>query len=107
MNKKSGKPTPEAKALSLFLMAHKALKPIYKQQLKRINKSWDLLVDHDISKAEYLAEVDDMLASHGGYHAVIEQTVRFYIQKTGEWKLQGDDKYCQDAQAIADKILGK
>lgn len=80
---------------------------MYKEQLKRINKSWDLLVDHDISKAEYLAEVEDMLASHDGYEAVIEKTVRFYLHKTGEWKLQGEDKYCQDAQTIADKLLGK
>ncbi|MBT6870752.1 MAG: hypothetical protein HOA66_04770 [Candidatus Marinimicrobia bacterium] len=46
-----------------------------------------------------------MLTSYGGYSDVVEKTVRYYIEKTGEWKLQGDDKYCLDAQKIADKLL--
>jgi len=33
--------------------------------------------------------------------------VKFYIEKTGEWKLKGDDKYCLDAKEVADKILSK
>jgi len=37
MKRKTDKPTPEAKALSLFLMAYKAIDPIYKEQSKRIN----------------------------------------------------------------------
>jgi hypothetical protein len=49
--------------------------------------------------------VQNMLTSYGGYSAVVEKTVRFYIEKTGEWNLQGNDKYCLDAQKIADKIL--
>ena len=48
-----------------------------------------------------------MLTSYGGYSEVVEKTVRFYIEKTGEWKLEGDDKYCRDAQQIADKMLKK
>jgi hypothetical protein len=54
-----------------------------------------------------MADVEKMLASFGGYAEVIEKTVRFYIKKTGEWKLQGDDKYCLDAQEVADKVLKK
>ena len=48
-----------------------------------------------------------MLTSYGGYTAVIEKTVKYYIDKTGEWKLKGEDKYCQDAQLFADKMLNK
>ena len=54
-----------------------------------------------------MGEVQNMLTSYGGYSEVVEKTVRFYIDKTGEWKLQGDDKYCLDAKEIADKILNK
>ncbi len=52
-------------------------------------------------------EIKDMLDSYGGYLEVVEKTVKFYIEKTGEWKLNGDDKYCKDAKLIADKILKK
>jgi hypothetical protein len=48
-----------------------------------------------------------MLDSYGGYLEVVEKTVKFYIEKTGEWKLNGNDKYCKDAKLIADKILKK
>jgi hypothetical protein len=47
-----------------------------------------------------------MLESYGGYSKVVEETVQHFIAKTGEWKLKGDGKYCADAQAVADKILG-
>jgi len=50
-------------------------------------------------------EVQNTLTSYGGYTVVVEKTVRFYIKKTGEWKLEGDDKYCLDARKIADEIL--
>ena len=99
------KPSAEAKALSLFLMAYKKTNPLYKEEAKRINRQWDLVVAEELSKSDYLEEVQNMLTSHGGYSAVIEKTVRFYIEKTGEWNLQGDDKYCLDARQIADKIL--
>ncbi len=105
--KKLEKPSPEAKALSLFLMAYKTIDPIYKEQSKRINKLWDLVNINELSKSDYNEEVEKMLTSYGGYSEVVEKTVRFYIEKTGEWKLQGDDKYCQDAKEIADKILNK
>ena len=101
------KPSPEAKALSLFLMAYKTINPIYKEQAKRINRLWDLVKNDELSKSDYLEEVQSMLTSYGGYSEVVEKTVRFYIEKTGEWKLQGDDKYCVDAKQIADKILNK
>ena len=107
MKRKTEKPSPEAKALSLFLMAYKTIKPIYKEQLKRINRLWDLVTKDELSSSDYMEEVQKMLTSHGGYSEVIEKTVRFYIKKTGEWKLQGDDKYCVDAKQIADKILKK
>lgn len=99
------KPTPEAKALSLFLMAHKKTNSTYKETAKRINKQWDLVVAGELSKSVYMEEVQKTLSSYGGYSEVIEKTVQFYINSTGEWKLKGDDKYCLDAQKIADKIL--
>jgi hypothetical protein len=107
MENKIEKPSPEAKALSLFLMAHKTINPIYKEKSKRINRLWDLVMTDKLSKKEYLEEVQNMLESYGGYSEVVEKTVKFYIEKTGEWKLQGDDKYCLDAKQIADKILKK
>ena len=107
MKKKIEKPSPEAKALSLFLMAYKTINPIYKEKSKRINRLWDLVTKDELSRSDYIEEVQNMLTSYGGYTKVIEKTVRFYIEKTGEWKLQGDDKYCLDAKKIADKILKK
>jgi len=107
MTKLSSKPSPEAKALSLFLMAYKTIDPIYKEKSKRINKRWDMVLSDELSRTEYNEEVLEMLSSYGGYSKVVEKTVRFYIEKTGEWTLQGDDKYCLDAKAIADKILKK
>ena len=107
MKKNIEKPTPEAKALSLFLMAYKTIDPIYKEKNKRINKQWDLVKIDELSRDDYMEEVRSMLTSYGGYLEVVEKTVRFYIEKTGEWTLQGDDKYCLDAKQIADKILKK
>ena len=107
MKKKLEKPSPEAKALSLYLMAYKATSPTHKEKSKRINRLWGLVLKDELSQSEYLEEVRKMLTSYGGYSEVVEQTVRFYIEKTGEWKLQGDDKYCLDAKEIADKILNK
>ena len=107
MKKNIDKPSPEAKALSLFLMAYKTIKPIYKEKSKRINRLWDLVKDNKLSRSDYMEEVQNMLTSYGGYSEVVEKTVKFYIEKTGEWKLQGDDKYCLDAKQIADKILNK
>ncbi|MEJ6583437.1 MAG: hypothetical protein QNL29_05265 [Crocinitomicaceae bacterium] len=107
MKKNIEKPSPEAKALSLFLMAYKATSTTHKEKSKRINRLWDLVVSDKFSKIEYNEEVQSMLESYGGYSDVVEKTVKFYIEKTGEWTLQGNDKYCKDAQAIADKILTK
>lgn len=107
MTKLSSKPSPEAKALSLFLMAFKTIDPIYKEKSKRINKQWSMVLSDELTRAEYNEEVLKMLTSYGGYAEVVEKTVKFYIEKTGEWKLQGDDKYCRDAKEIADKILKK
>jgi hypothetical protein len=102
---KSNKPTPEAKALSLFLMAYKTKGPTYKEKSKRINRLWKLVLSDELSNADYLEEVQSTLESFGGYLEVVEKTVRFYLEKTGEWTLQGDDQYCKDAQQIAEKIL--
>tara|TARA_B110000438_G_C15674192_1_gene589478 strand:+ start:116 stop:439 length:324 start_codon:yes stop_codon:yes gene_type:complete len=107
MKKKPEKPSTEAKALSLFLMAYKTINPIYKEKSKRINRLWGLVTKDELSRNDYIKEVQNMLTSYGGYSEVVEKTVRFYIEKTGEWKLQGDDKYCLDAKEIADKILNK
>ena len=107
MEKTPEKPSPEAKALSLFLMAYKTTNPIYKEKSKQINKLWNLVKLDQLSRSEYIEEVQNTLISYGGYLEVIEKTVRFYIKKTGRWELQGDDKYCLDAKKIADKILNK
>ncbi len=107
MKKNAEKPTPEAKALSLFLMAYKTKSPMYKEKAKRINRQWDLVQADKLSKEAYMEEVESMLLSYGGYEEVVEKTVRYYIEKTGEWKLKGDGKYSTDAQEIADKILNK
>lgn len=107
MKKNTEKPTPEAKALSLFLMAYKSKDPSYKEKLKRINRYWDLVKNNEATKEDYLLEVEEMLNAHGGYSEVIEKTVKFYIDKSGEWTLKGDDQYCQDAQKVAEKILNK
>ena len=105
MKNNNHKPSTEAKALSLFLMAFKNSKPIYKGQAKRMNKQWDRVKNNELSLEEYTDEVQNMLRTFGGYDKVLEKTVWFYIKKTGEWKLAGDDKYCQDAQRIANRIL--
>jgi hypothetical protein len=107
MNKSIEKPSPEAKALSQFLMAHKTLNPVYKEKSKYINRQWDMYKAGELSKDGYMKEVQSLLKSYGGYLQVVEKTVQFYIKKTGEWNLQGDDKYCLDAKKIADKILAK
>ena len=107
MKKNTEKPSPEAKALSLFFMAYKTISTIYKEKSKRINRLWDLVKNDELSSSDYMEELQNMLTSYGGYSEVVEKTVRFYIEKTGEWKLQGDDNYCIDAQQIADKILKK
>lgn len=107
MTKNSQKPTPEAKALSLFLMAYKSYDNKYKEMLKRINKRWDMVRSGDLDKDIYLKEVQGMLNEYGGYEEVIEKTVRYYIKKTGDWTLKGDDKYCLDAKIVADKIQKK
>jgi hypothetical protein len=102
-----GKPTAEAKALSLFLMAYKTENNSYKEKSKRINRLWKLVTINEFSNADYVEEVQSMLKSYGGYAEVVEKTVRYYIEKTGEWNLKGDDKYCQDAKKIADTMLKK
>ena len=107
MKKNVEKPTPEAKALSLFLMAHKASSPEHKEKQRRINRLWELVKYNQMSKADYMEEVNEMLTSYGGYDEVVQKTVKFYIDKTGEWKSQGDDKYSLDAQLVADGILNK
>lgn len=101
------KPSPEAKALSLFLMAFKSEGTRYKEQSKRINRLWKLVKVGEYSEQDYLAEVNEIAKSYGGYAELIQKTVRHYIKKTGEWTLKGDDKYCKDAQLVADSVLKK
>ena len=105
MKNKSEKPSPEAKALSLFLMAYKTTSPVHKEKSKRIKRLWSLVIKDELSMSDYLEKVESMLTLFGGYSEVIEKTVKFYIEKTGEWTLKGDDKYCLDAKQIADRIL--
>lgn len=107
MKRRLQKPTPEAKALSLFLMAYKSKSPLYKEKSKRINKQWDQYIINKITKLDYQKIVETMLEEEGGYAEVVEKTVKFYIDKTGEWTQKGDDKYCVDARVIADKLLAE
>lgn len=104
MQNETQKPTPEAKALSLFLMALKSTNPIYKEKSKRINRLWSLVQHNEMSQEEYMKEVNETLGLYGGYDTVIEKTVKHYIDKTGEWKLTGDDKYSIDTKKVADKL---
>ena len=62
---------------------------------------------NELSRTDQIEEGQNMLTSYGGYSEVVEKTVRFYIEKTGEWKLKGEDQYCQDAQKVADRLLKK
>ena len=105
MSQKTEKPSPEAKALSLFLMAYKTKDPIYKEKSKKINSLWSLVLRGEFDRTEYVEEVQKLLNHYGGYSDVMEKTVRYYIEKTGEWTLNGDDQYSQDAKQVADKIL--
>ena len=68
-------------------MAYKTTSPAYKEKAKRINRQWDLVMAEELSKSDYLEDVKSMLNSYGGYAEVVEKTVRFYIEKTGEWTL--------------------
>ncbi len=105
MKKNTEKPSPEAKALSLFLMAYKTKDSIYKEKSKRINRLFDLVKKDELSREDYMTEVEKMLDMYGGYEGVIEKTIRYYIEKYGEWKSNGDDQYSQDANIIATRIL--
>ena len=107
MTKNIDKPSAEAKALSLFFMAYKSKDPIYKEKSKRINRLWDLVKVNQLSKDDYMIEIKETIESYGGYDTIIEKTINFYIDKFGEWKSQGDDKYAQDAKKIAATILKK
>lgn len=107
MEKNTEKPSQEAKALSLFFMAFKTVNPIYKEKSKRINRLWDLVKSNEMSKEDYQTELEKMIDTYGGYSAVVEKTVKYYIDKTGAWKSGGTDQYSLDAQVFADKIIGK
>ncbi len=107
MEENREKPTPEAKALSLFLMAYKSTNQTYKDKARHIKNRLDLVLAGKLDKDTYQNEVKSTLASYGGYTEVIEKTVQFYIDKFGEYKSQGDDKYSTDAQAIAEKLMSK
>jgi hypothetical protein len=107
MEENREKPTPEAKALSLFLMAYKSDNQSYKDKARQMKNRLDLVLGGKLDKDTYQNEVKSALASYGGYTDVIEKTVKFYIEKFGEYKSQGDDKYSQDAQAIAEKLMGE
>jgi hypothetical protein len=54
-----------------------------------------------------MVEVNNMLDLYGGYLEVVEKTVKYYIEKTGKWTLEGDDKYSKDAHNFVDKYLKK
>jgi hypothetical protein len=105
MEENREKPTPEAKALSLFLMAFKSDNQSYKDKSRQMKNRLDLVSAGKLDKDTYQNEVKSALVSYGGYTDVIEKTVKFYIEKFGEYKSQGDDKYSQDAQAIAEKLM--
>lgn len=100
-------PSKEAKALSLFLMAFKSKEPAYLEKSKRINKLWRMVTRNQLNTKDYMKEVNNVIATYGGYNEIVEKTVKFYISKTGKWDLKGEDKYCKDAKRFADKLLKK
>lgn len=104
MEKHTHKPSPEAKALSLFLMAYKTENPVYKDKSKRINRLWDLVKKGELDIEIHQKEIEKMINMYGGYEAVIEKTITYYTNKTGEWKSKGDDQYAQDANRIAETL---
>jgi hypothetical protein len=99
----SQKPSKEAKALSLFLMAYKSVNPVYKEKSKRINRLWNLVKNNELPVEDYFKELNSILDSYGGYLEVVEKTVKFYVEKTGEWSLKGEDQYSLDAQQFVSK----
>jgi len=101
------RPSAEAKALSLFLMAYKSKGDTFKEHARIINKRWELVKQEKLSWKDYAREVKSMLANYGGYEEVIEKTVRYYLEETGSWKSSGKDKYSFDAKRIADEIQNK
>jgi len=106
MEENREKPTPEAKALSLFLMAYKSTNQTYKDKARQIRNRRDMVLAGELDPDMYQHEIKETLASYGGYTEVIEKTVQFYIDKFGEYKSQGDDQYAQDAMTIAEKLMG-
>ena len=79
MENKREKPTPEAKALSLYPMAHKSSDNAIKDKSRKMNKRWDMVVAGELEKTAYQEEVQAALTFYGGYKEVIEKTVKFYI----------------------------
>ena len=107
MEGNKAKPTPEAKALSLYLMAYKSDNQAFKDKARQMKNRWDLVLAGKLENDEYQEEVKNTLKSYGGYNKVLEKTVKFYVEKFGEWRSQGDDKYGIDAQKIADRLLNQ
>ncbi|TRX70203.1 hypothetical protein [Carboxylicivirga sp. M1479] len=107
INRRTEKPSAEAKALSLYLMAFKSTDSACKEQSKRMKRLWDIVLENDARMKDYVKEVQKLLAVHGGYEKVVEKTVKHFVEKTGEWKLKGDDKFCVDAQRVADDLKKK
>ena len=105
--KRCSKTITRSESTFTFFMAYKTISPLYKEKSKRINRLWDLVGVGKLTNDEYAGEVEKMLKSYGGYSEVVEKTVKYYIEKTGEWTLQGDDKYCQDAKIVAETLLKK
>lgn len=107
INRKTEKPSAEAKALSLYLMAFKSIDPVCKEQSKRMKRLWSIVLENDSRMKDYIKEVQKLLTAHGGYEEVVEKTVKHFVEKTGEWNLKGDDKFCVDAQRVADELKKK
>ena len=70
MNKTTNKPSAEAKALSLFLMAYKTKDPVYKEKSKRINRLWSLVKYGEMRKEDYVLELDKMIKSWHNYISI-------------------------------------
>jgi len=88
MKSKSSKssPTPEAKALSLFLMAYKTKDLSYKEHAKRINRMWDQVKYGELRKEDYQEEVVKALTSYGGYDAVVEKNSEILYRE--DWRME-------------------
>jgi len=81
------KPAPEAKALSLFLMAHKNVGSEHKENANYIKELWSMVLNGKLDQRKYSQEVSAMVKFYGGDEKGVENKVKYFFYKNGEVKL--------------------